>query len=56
MVFMLRPRSNPGQWVARKTYDLTPAIEVVEFMDVFGNLCQCVVAPVARFELQWMSC
>ena len=52
MVFMLRPRSNPGQWVARESYDLAPAIEVVEFTDVFGNLCQRVVAPVGRFEIR----
>jgi transglutaminase-like putative cysteine protease len=52
MVFMLRPRSIPGQWVARETYDLSPAIDVIEFADGFGNLCQRLVAPVGEFAIQ----
>lgn len=52
MVFMLRPRSGPGQWVAAETYELSPAIEVIEFTDAFGNLCQRLVAPVGDFEIR----
>jgi len=52
MVFMLRPRSGPGQWVAGESYRLSPSIEVVEYTDVFGNLCQRLVAPVGHFEIQ----
>lgn len=52
MVFMLRPRSGPDQWVARETYELSPSIQVVEFTDGFGNLCQRLVAPVGHFELR----
>jgi len=52
MVFMLRPRSGPGQWVAGESYRLSPSIEVVEYPDVFGNLCQRLVAPVGPFEIQ----
>lgn len=51
MVLMLRPRSGPSQWVAREEYRLTPAVEVVEVIDGFGNLCQRLVAPVGEFEV-----
>ena len=51
MVFMLRPRSSPSQWVAAEEYDLSPSIPVVEFTDGFGNLCQRVVAPVGNFNV-----
>jgi transglutaminase-like putative cysteine protease len=52
MVFMLRPRSIPGQWVAGESYRLSPSIEVVEYTDLFGNLCQRLVAPIGHFEIQ----
>ncbi len=42
MVFMLRPRSSPSQWVAAEEYDLSPSLPVAEFTDGFGNLCQRV--------------
>jgi transglutaminase-like putative cysteine protease len=51
MVFMLRPRSSPSQWVAAEEYDLSPSLPVVEFTDGFGNLCQRVVAPVGDFQV-----
>ena len=51
MVFMLRPRSSPGQWVAGEEYRLSPSVQVVEFTDGFGNLCQRLVAPVGEFTI-----
>jgi transglutaminase-like putative cysteine protease len=51
MVLMLRPRSGPGQWVAREDYRLTPPVQVVEIADSFGNLCQRLVAPVGEFTV-----
>ena len=51
MVFMLRPRSSPTQWVASETYRLVPSIQVIEFTDRFGNLCQRLVAPVGTFDI-----
>ena len=51
MVFMLRPRSSPRQWVAAEEYELSPSIPVTEFTDRFGNLCQRLVAPVGNFEV-----
>ena len=51
MVFMLRPRSSPSQWVAAEEYELSPSIPVLEFTDGFGNLCQRLVAPVGYFQV-----
>jgi len=51
MVFMLRPRSSPSQWVAAEEYDLSPSLPVAGFTDGFGNLCQRVVAPVGDFQV-----
>lgn len=48
-VLMLRPRSGAGQWIAREEYELTPPVDVFEFADDFGNLCQRLVAPPGRF-------
>ena len=51
MVFMLRPRSNPGQWVAAEDYRLFPPLQVIEFTDGFGNLCQRMVALPGEFRI-----
>ena len=52
LVLMLRPRSGAQQWVARETYTLTPYVPVVEYTDIFGNLCQRLVAPVGTFAIE----
>jgi transglutaminase-like putative cysteine protease len=49
MVFMLRPRSSGRQWVMGEEYRLSPAVEIREVTDSFGNLCQRLVAPVGEF-------
>jgi len=46
---MLRPRSGIQQWVAREAYTLSPSVPVMEYTDIFGNLCQRVVAPAGEF-------
>ncbi|MCZ6641187.1 MAG: transglutaminase family protein [Gammaproteobacteria bacterium] len=51
MVFMLRPRSGPSQWVAGEEYRLSPSVQVVEYADGFGNLCQRLIAPVGEFHI-----
>lgn len=50
-VFMLRPRSGAYQWVSSETYRLDPVVYVSEFTDLFGNLCQRLVAPPGRFSV-----
>ncbi len=51
LIFMLRPRSGIQQWVARETYTLSPYIPVVEYTDIFGNLCQRMVAPAGQLSV-----
>ena len=42
-IFMLRPRSGWAQWIMREEFDIQPQVPVVEFTDVYGNLCQRIV-------------
>lgn len=51
LVLMLRPRSGEQQWVARESYTLTPSVPVVEYTDIYGNLCQRLVAPSGDFSI-----
>ena len=51
-ILMLRPRSGAQQWVAREAYMLTPSVPVVEFTDMYGNLCQRLVAPAGEFSIE----
>lgn len=51
LVLMLRPRSGSQQWIARESYMLKPSVPVVEYTDIYGNLCQRLVAPVGRFSI-----
>lgn len=48
---MLRPRSGAQQWVAREEYRITPHVPVVEFTDIYGNLCQRLMAPEGDFSI-----
>ena len=50
-VLMLRPRSGAQQWVTNEQYRLNPSVPVFEFTDVYGNLCQRLVAPAGVFEV-----
>jgi len=51
MMLMLRPRSGIQQWIACETYTLVPSVPVVEYTDIFGNLCQRLVAPAGAFSV-----
>ena len=51
LVLMLRPRSSVQQWIAREAYTLAPHVPVVEYSDIYGNLCQRLVAPLGRFSI-----
>ncbi len=50
-LLMLRPRSGLQQWIAREAYVMSPSVAAVEFTDMFGNLCQRLVAPAGRFSI-----
>ena len=51
LILMLRPRSGIQQWVSRESYSLEPSVPVVEYTDIFGNLCQRLVAPAGYFSV-----
>ena len=51
VVFMLRPRSGWAQWIMREEFHIHPQVPVVEFTDVYGNLCQRTVMPIGDFHL-----
>ena len=52
LILMLRPRSGAQQWVAGESYTLRPSVPVTEFTDMYGNLCQRLVAPVGEFYVR----
>ena len=51
VIFMLRPRSGWAQWIMREEFHIHPQVPVVEFTDVYGNLCQRTVMPQGDFQL-----
>ena len=50
-VLMLRPRSGANQWISYEEYKITPSVPVFEFTDIYGNLCQRLIAPVGNFSI-----
>ncbi|WP_371194730.1 transglutaminase family protein [Glaciecola sp. SC05] len=50
-ILMLRPRSGYHQWIAREEYKIKPSVPVYEFTDIYGNLCQRLVAPPGPFSV-----
>src|SRR3954471_24308484 len=50
MIFMLRPRSGAGQWVKAESYAAMPDFDVREYVDIYGNLCQRILAPEGNFR------
>lgn len=54
-ILMLRPRSGWQQWVAREEYHVTSDGPITEYTDIYGNLCQRLVAPPGDFEISTMA-
>lgn len=52
LIMMLRPRSGAHQWVSKQEYVVSPGVPVVEHTDIFGNLCQRMVAPPGKFTIE----
>jgi len=50
-LLMLRPRSSAQQWVAAEDYRIEPTVPVFEFTDLYGNLCQRLVAQPGEFTV-----
>lgn len=55
MLLLLRPRSDARQWVARDRYAVWPAMPVTEYTDMYGNLCQRLLAPPGTFRVEVRS-
>ncbi|MCA1743238.1 MAG: hypothetical protein LC631_04720, partial [Desulfovibrionales bacterium] len=51
LILMLRPRSGTQQWITRESYYLAPTVPIIEYTDIFGNLCQRLVAPADKFRI-----
>lgn len=51
VIFMLRPRSGWAQWIIREEFHIHPQVPVIEFTDVYGNLCQRTVMPPGTFKV-----
>ncbi len=51
-ILMLRPRSGSQQWVAQESYHVEPSVPVIEHVDMYGNLCQRLVAPAGAFHIR----
>jgi len=50
-ILMLRPRSGANQWIASEEYKIVPSVPVLEFTDIYGNLCQRLIAPSGTFTI-----
>ena len=50
-VFMLRPSSGWAQWIIEDSYRVTPQVQIVEFGDLYGNLCQRLIMPEGDFHV-----
>ena len=52
LILMLRPRSGAGQWVSDESYRFSAEVEVLEYSDQYGNLCQRLTAPADGFIIE----
>jgi transglutaminase-like putative cysteine protease len=51
-ILMLRPRSGVQQWVSQERYEVHPRVQVTEYTDGFGNLCQRLWIQGGRLEVR----
>ncbi|MBU1658694.1 transglutaminase family protein, partial [bacterium] len=47
----MRPHSDINQWIAFEEYEIVPSVPVFEFTDIYGNLCQRLIAPPGKFSI-----
>ncbi len=52
LILMLRPRSGFGQSVMREEYRFEPSVSIIEYVDIYGNLCQRLVVPSGLFRVE----
>lgn len=51
-IMMLRPKSGIGQQIIEETFQLSPAINLTEYVDSFGNACQRFLSPIGDFQVE----
>lgn len=51
-IFMLHPQSGNAQFVVRNELLTTPYTPVIEFPDIYRNLCQRIIIPSGSFKLE----
>lgn len=51
VILMLRPRSGLQQWIIQERYDLDPFVNLIEYTDGYGNLCQRLTIPAGETKL-----
>jgi transglutaminase-like putative cysteine protease len=52
LILMLRPQNGSEQKLIEENYLLTPNIPIVEYQDVYGNLCQRMIAPLGKLNIK----
>jgi transglutaminase-like putative cysteine protease len=51
-IFILHPQSGNAQFVIRYELITTPYVPVVEFADIYSNLCQRIIIPAGDFKIE----
>ncbi len=52
LILMLRPFRGKQQWINHETYTISPAVQITDNTDSFGNSYQCLIAPIGSFLIQ----
>lgn len=55
LILMLRPQNSSEQQLIEENYLLTPQIPIAQYQDVYGNLCQRMVAPLGKLSIKTSS-
>ena len=50
-LLMLRLRNFKNQYIAKEEYYTIPNVPVIEVNDIYGNLCQRIIAPIGNFTI-----
>jgi len=51
IILMLRPRSGWNQWIERESFVIEPGVQLFEYIDAYGNLCQRLIAPAGTLSI-----
>lgn len=51
-IFMLKPQNSNAQLIKSEEFKVKPNIQITQFRDIYGNLCQKLIAPSGKFEIK----